>query len=521
MALALEASLLSESLYEFVKAAWHVVEPGTEYRDNWHIRVICEHLEAVTRGDIRNLIVNIPPRHMKSLIISVMWPAWEWVSAPGRKWLFSSYGDELATRDAVKTRRLIQSNWYQSRWCDPAIWPKAFRLTSDQNQKTRYENDWLGHRISTSVGGLGTGEGGDRIVVDDPHNVLKAESETVRKTTLTWWQETMSTRGNDPSTVAKVIIMQRVHESDLTAVCLKQGGYEHLCLPAEFEPDHPTLSSTSLGFKDPRKKAGELLWLSRFPETELRALKKALGEYGTAGQLQQRPTPRGGGSFKSKFLRLYPPERKLPGFEFIVQSYDTAYTEQTANDPVACTVWGVWTNHTKDARNVMLLDAWGDHMNYAALRNRMIKYYKEKFGKVEGDVQRPGRRTDVVLVETKGSGISLLQELRSARIPAESYNPGRADKHARAERIMPLYELGVVWIPESRKESGKCVEWARDFVEELGKFGPETAAHDDYVDTLTQTLIYLKDAGWLEAPEVKEDDPKTAVYGGKPTNPYD
>lgn len=526
MALAIDASLLSESLYEFVKAAWHIVEPGTEYRDNWHIHAICDHLEAVSRGDIRNLIVNIPPRHMKSLIISVMWPAWEWTWCPTRRWLFASYGDDLATRDAVKTRRLIQSAWYQSRWADPAIWREAFYLTSDQNQKTRYENNRLGYRISTSVGGLGTGEGGDRIVVDDPHNVQKAESEAVRTTTLRWWDETMSTRGNDPQTVAKVIIMQRVHEADLTAHCLKKGGYEHLCLPAEFEPDHPTLSSTSLGFKDPRKKPGQLLWENRFPRAELDALKVSLGEYGTAGQLQQRPTPRGGGEFKRKFMQYWPATRELPAFQYIIQSYDTAYTEKTANDPTAHTTWGVFTDRLGRAA-VMLLDAWDEYLNYAALRKKVIADWRAKYGGVEGNPQKPGRRADALLVEVKGSGISLIQELQTAAVPAQSYNPGKADKVARAQRIMPLYEMGLVWVPESSTwkegamEATRPATWARAFVDQLHKFSAETSEHDDYVDTFTQVLIFLKDAGWLEAPQVEDDDPEARAYTGRPRNPYD
>src|ERR1700686_2915012 len=155
----------SRSLGYFVQLAWPIVEPGRIFVSGWHIDAIIEHLEAVTRGEIRNLLINVPPRHMKSLLVSVFWPAWEWIRFPERRWLYSSYGAQLSIRDSLKCRRLIESPWYQRLWGD------RFALTSDQNTKGRFDNDRSGYRLSTSVGGAATGEGGDRIVCDDPHNV--------------------------------------------------------------------------------------------------------------------------------------------------------------------------------------------------------------------------------------------------------------------------------------------------------------------------------------------------------------
>lgn len=511
LAAAVEGSLLSESLYEFVKAAWHVCEPSARFVDNWHIRVICEHLEAVSDGRILRLIVNIPPRSMKSTIISVMWPAWDWTRNPSRKWLFASYGQDLATRDAIATRRLIASPWFQARW------GHVFELTSDQNQKTRYDNSKLGYRLSTSVGGRATGEGGDIIVADDPHNVREAESDAVRKGTCAWWFESMSTRGNDPERAARVIVMQRVHEEDLTAECLKRGGYEHLCLPMEFERKHPTLSSTSLGFKDPRTKEGELLWPARYTPAALKKLKIDLGEYGAAGQLQQRPSPRGGGLFKEEHVMLWPHDEELPDYEYIVQSYDTAYTEDTANDPVACTVWGIFRQ--KNVPYAMLLDAWDDHLNYPQLRKKVVADWKARYGGRRGQPMHPARRASAVLVEDKGSGISLLQDLRLARVPVVSYNPGKADKYARAQNILPLYELDMFYVIESSKEPGQAISWARPFLKQLSGFGANTTAHDDYVDTFTQVARHLRDAGFLELPSVEEDEVEKD-YSKRRGNPY-
>jgi len=293
-----EMALAEKSLTHFVEQAWHVVEPKTPYAPGWHIEVVCEHLEAVTTGDIKRLIINIPPRHMKSLAVCVFWPCWEWgpLGTPHIRWLFSSYAEQLSKRDSLKCRRLIQSDWYQQRWGG------RFLITSDQNEKMRFENDKTGYRVATSVGGLGTGEGGDRICVDDPHNVKEGESELKRGAVLTWWDETMSTRVNDPSTSAKVIIMQRVHEADLCGHILEaERGYVHLCLPARYEGENRIKTCLPLDgppYEDPREDEGEPLWEELYGDEALAGLEEEMTEYARAGQLQQRPHPRGGGMFK-------------------------------------------------------------------------------------------------------------------------------------------------------------------------------------------------------------------------------
>src|SRR5262249_32450832 len=262
-------------LHEFVRQAWHVLEPQTVFVPGFHIDAICEHLEAITRGEIRNLIINVPPRHMKSLLVSVFWPAWEWIRKPHLRYLCSSYAQGLSVRDSLKCRRLVESPWYQARWGD------RFKLTSDQNTKLRFDNDRSGYRLSTSVGGAVTGEGGDRILVDDPHNVSEAESDAVRESTTNWFDVAMSTRVNDPRTAAKVIVMHRCHQRDLSGHLLEQGGWDHLCLPAEYEA---TERVTSINWSDPRIEIGELLWPERFGAGEIASLKTSLGSYGAAGQ---------------------------------------------------------------------------------------------------------------------------------------------------------------------------------------------------------------------------------------------
>src|SRR5580704_19108782 len=278
----IDAECALRRLREFGQQAWPIVEPSTPFVPGWHVDAIIEHLEAVSSGQIRNLLINVPPRHMKSLLVSVLWPAWEWILHPERRWLYSSYAASLSIRDSVKCRTLIESPWYRSRW------GHIFSLTSDQNAKTRFDNNRSGYRLSTSVGGSVTGEGGDRIVCDDPHNVQEVASDTVRKSAIDWWDVAMSTRVNDPKTSAMVIVMQRCHQRDLSGHLLEKGNFEHLCLPAEYEGPGRT---TSIGYFDPRTELGELLWPERFGHKEIEELKINLGSYASAGQLQQRPSP--------------------------------------------------------------------------------------------------------------------------------------------------------------------------------------------------------------------------------------
>ena len=318
-----ERELCEARLRNYVKFAWDEVEPATPFKSNWHIDAVCDHLEAVSDGEIRRLIIMMPPRHMKSLCMSVFWPSWDWGPGgrPDRRWLFSSYAEKLSIRDSIKTRRLIQRPWYQRHW------GRNFSLTKDQNAKIRFDNNRAGYRLATSVEGSNTGEGGDIIGIDDAHNAVEAESEAKREAVCDWWDGTMSTRLNDPRTGAVVICMQRLHEYDLvghvlekqkkySASVLKELGWEVLCLPARYESNHPTISHTSLGFVDPRDKSqggpgdGALLWPKRMGQQELAALEYDLTPRRAAGQLQQRPSPAGGGIFKREYFRYFKNEEK-------------------------------------------------------------------------------------------------------------------------------------------------------------------------------------------------------------------
>lgn len=497
----------SASLYEFVKQSWHVLEPGVNFVPSWHIEAICEHLEAVTAGEILRLLVNIPPRHSKSTIISVAWPCWELITAPHQRYLCASYSSSLSIRDNLAARRLIQSPWYQERW------GHLYQLAGDQNAKQRFETTKNGYRIATSVGGTATGEGGSRLILDDPHSAKDAQSDAIRESTVDWFNQVWSSRLNDPKRDAMVTVMQRLHERDVSGVILDQGGWQHVCIPAEWDGK---VRRTILGPYDPRTVKGELICPDRFGEAEITSLKNNLGAYGTAGQLQQDPSPAEGGILKTDCFELWPSDKGLPPFEFILQSYDCAFTERTTGDPTACSVWAMFTHEGR--RNAMLIDAWDEHLSYPELRTRAIKDWGTEYGGMTKDSPYSrAKRPDRVLVEAKASGQSLIQDLRLARVPVAGYNPGKADKVSRAHQAAPTLELGLLWVPESGKNKGQPVSWAATFLRQLAKF--PVAEHDDYVDTFTQAVIFLRDSGWFELPVAKDrDEPRLARK--ERINPY-
>lgn len=329
----IKAEQCSRHLSTFIREAWPILEPATPYVYGWHIDVVCEHLEAVRAGELLRLIINIPPRSMKSITTAVCWPAWEWLTEAHRRWLFVSYAADLSTRDSVKCRRLIESQGGRE---DGTLFQRIgyqgvlrllsddpWALTGDQNAKTRYDTTDTGFRLATSVTGMATGEGGDRLVIDDPLNPEQARSDVERAKVNTWWNETMTTRFNNAHAAA-VIVMQRLHEKDLTGHLLEKGGWHHLCLPAEYEPKHPfvcpesfvlpersypvqaddgTVESVTLpGGRvlpgDRRTEPGELLEPVRLGRARLDELLRELLAYGYAGQMQQRPAPAEGGMFK-------------------------------------------------------------------------------------------------------------------------------------------------------------------------------------------------------------------------------
>lgn len=514
--------LMEGSLHTFMRGAWTQMEPGRAFVDNWHLGAMADHLEAVSRKEIKRLVINVPFRTSKSTLTSVAWPAWTWLREPGHQWLCGSYAEKLAIRDSLKMRRLVTSDWFTS------FWPEAVTITGDQNEKKRFQNTANGYRIAFSMTGGVMGDGGDTILIDDPHDRTGAESDVQRPAALETYDGAINTRLNDPNDSAIVIIMQRLHENDLAGHVLKEKGWTHLMLPMEYEAGRHCKTTWSLPsgeikvFNDPRKTEGQLLWPERFSRLTVEKLKQSLGEYGASGQLQQRPSPAGGGILKTKHLQLWPHGKALPHLEYVLQSYDTAYTDKTVNDPCACTVWGVFT-HAIDGdyrKCALLLDAWTDHLTYPPLKKRLMDDWKAEYGGDVSDPTNQPRRPDGLLIEDKGSGKSVQQDLRLARVPVMLYDPGKSSKTARASLTAPMLEADVYYVLESGKEPGKPIKWARPLINQAEQF--PNGEHDDLVDTWTQANIFLTRNELLILPEITIEPETERDYRAarKPVNPY-
>lgn len=309
-----ERDICGGSLASFARLAWPLLEPATELKWGWALDAICEHLEAVTAGDLTRLLMNVPPGSMKSLLTGVIWPAWEWgpKGLAHHRFLATAHKQDLAVRDNLKCRRLIRSAWFQR------LWPVG--LTSDQDAKTKFENTSTGFREAMAFTSM-TGSRGDRVILDDPHSVDDANSPIKLAADITTFREALPSRvNNDRSAI--VIVMQRLHEQDVSAVA-KTLNYEHLMIPMRYEADRGC--STSIGWRDPRTYDGELMFPERFPEKQVVELETTLGAYATAGQLQQRPAPRSGGMFQRSDFEIV--DAIPAGRKQVVRAWDFAATE--------------------------------------------------------------------------------------------------------------------------------------------------------------------------------------------------
>lgn len=535
---------LEESLTDFVRSGWRYMDPAP-YVGGWHIDAICEHLQAVTDGQIRRLLINVPPRTSKSTLCSVAWPAWTWAqpeatstAGPQIQFLFASYAQSLSLRDSVKSRRLIESPWYQERW------GHRFNLTGDQNTKIRFENSLGGYRLATSVGGSLTGEGGSIILVDDPHNAVEMESELEREAVIGWWDESLSTRLNDPKTGAYVIIMQRLHEEDLSGHVLSRdiGDWTHLCLPMRYEPQRHCV--TVLDWEDPRKEDGDLLCPDRFGEAEVALLEATLGPFGASGQLQQRPEPRGGGIFKRDWWNPWDTELalayglvdqatveeqgdsalKFPEWTYRIASLDTAYGLKEENDWSALTVWQAWQDKLGNPR-LMLVYAWRGRL---PLHETSLSDAEKDANVVrEGLVEKVAfyckrYKVDRLLIEAKANGVDVAREIRRLH-QDETWgitlvDPKGVDKVARAYSVQHLFSEGLVYAPAS--VDGTFRAWAEMVISECASF--PKASHDDLVDTITMALRHLRQTGFAplaeeraaveDAKAKRKPKPRGAIY---------
>lgn len=512
----LDRADFEDSLYLFYKGAWAYIDPAP-WVDSWAIDAIAEHLQAVIDGQIRKLLINISPRSSKSGLVSVALLPWTWAqreatptSGPRVPFLYASYANQLSLRDSVKCRRLIESKFYQERWGD------RFQLVSDQNTKSRFTNSAGGERLITSVDGATTGEGAQIIVGDDLNAANEAFSEATVKATTDWFDTVISTRLNDPKTGAYIMIQQRLAEDDISGHILERnrGEWCHLMIPMRYEPERSFI--TTIGWKDPRTVPGQLMWPERFGEAEVKALETSLGPMIANGQLQQRPEPAGGGVIRREYWQLWERET-FPPFDFVLASLDTAYTEKTANDYSAITIWGVFSEMTaqanrvmdKDGRpmydrvysaaapKVMLANAWRDRLELHKLVEKVAK-------------SCTSLKVDLLLIENKAAGISVAQEIRrlysNEKFGVQLFDPKSQDKLSRLYSVQHLFAEGIVYAPDR--------SWADMVISEVAQF--PFGKWDDLTDTVSQAIKHLRDNGLISrAPERAAEIEELKRYKGR------
>jgi len=488
------------SLYEFIKQAWPIVEGKTVFIDSWHIQAICEHLEACFYRDIKNLLINVPPRTGKTFLISVAFPAWVWLHNPEEKFMYASYAANLGLEHSLKCRRLIESDWYRKHWVD------RYTLSKDQNAKGYFENNKGGYRISSSVGGTSTGRGASCLVADDPNSAQEGASEAKRLTANSWWDQVWSTRLNNPKNDIRIVVQQRIHEKDISGHLLGNDidkEWVKLILPMEFEEKRkaftivlPTTDNEI--WEDPRVKEGQLLCEERFSKKEINKYKQELGSYGYAGQYQQRPSPEAGGIIKKAWFQWWK-DTTPPQIEFVLQSWDTALTAKELSAYSACTTWGVFYDHNY-IENVILLSMWRGRVEYPELRE-MVKrlYFDYRDTGKERNPKFKGRPIDMCLIEAKASGDPLIQDLNRAGIVCTPFVPNKyGDKIQRVRLVTPLIEGGLVWLPANPPNYDRLLPFADEFIEAIAYF--PNAESRDLVDTMAQALLKLKSGLFLLNP---------------------
>lgn len=440
--IAIEKELCRRSLSEFIKRAWHIIEPSQPYLHGWHIDVTAEHLEAVTNDELLRLYIALPPGCMKSLMVSVFWPAWEWGprGLPSYRYLGTSHSLSLAIRDNMRARRLIESEWYQQRWGD------VVTISKDQNEKIKYENTATGFRHAMAFTGL-TGSRGDRVLMDDVMSVDDAGSDAKRLAINTTFLEAVPTRLNNPDRSAIVNIQQRLHPLDTIGLSVaKDLGYEGLVLPMEFEADNRCI--TSIGFKDPRKKEGELLFPERFPRHVVDELKKTLGSFASASQLQQRPVPREGGMFSRSWFEEVD---CAPSTVTWVRGWDLAATESKQGQDPAYTA-GVKVG----------IDLDGTYYIGHVARGQLSPGKVEKL--IKNTASQDGVLTTVDLPQDPGQAgkaqVRYLVKMLAGHVV--KFGPESGSKEKRAEPLASQAEAGNVKIVRG--------EWNEAFLEEAEIF---------------------------------------------------
>ncbi|GFO74010.1 hypothetical protein BPLS_P0409 [Bathymodiolus platifrons methanotrophic gill symbiont] len=451
-------SVLWEDLSSFIQFTFTIIEPHTPYSHNAHIDLIADHLMQSHQGEARNLIINMPPRMMKSLSASVAYPAWVLGKAPQTKIMCVSYSEDLARDLSMKTQQLMKSREYQ------AIFPGT-QLSDKRQTLLECHTTSGGGRYAVSTGGAIAGLGADIIIIDDPIKPSDANGKRLESCNR-WFSENIYQRLNNKNTGAIIVVMQRVHENDLTGFLLeKKTPWQYLCLPAIAESDESRALKSGGHYY---RKQGDALHPERESLKQLDFVKYDLGSYVFAGQYQQQPAPEGESIVKRAWFNEYH-EDELPNFDLIIQSWDTAMTENESSDYSV----GMTIGYIKDGYKnyYYILDVIRKKMEYPKLLHCIRSW-----------IHKNNHHTHKkVIVEDIGSGKAIIQSLRNEGHNICAYKP-TADKHTRLIAVTDILESGFVYLP-------KKAQWLDDFLLEVTRF--PNAKHDDQVDALSQALNWL------------------------------
>ncbi|CAM3762498.1 phage terminase large subunit [Polynucleobacter brandtiae] len=455
-------TIIRNDFVTFTERAFYELNPQTQLLLAPYIYLIGTHLENCRTGITKRLIINLPPRYLKSHCASVCMPAWLLAHDPSARIICASYGQDLADNLALESRKLMQSTFYQTLF--------ATRLDPRKMAVNDFMTTKGGGRMATSVGGVLTGRGADFIILDDPMKPDDALSQTRRQSVNDWYDNTLLSRLNDKKNGCIILIMQRLHQDDLVGHALEHGNWTVLNLPAIAEQDELFEITDLLGTRSWQRQEGEPLHSERETIEMLKATKARIGNFNFSSQYQQNPSPVGGSIIKSNWIMRYDKEQPLPeGISMTIQSWDTAHKAGDLNDYSVCVTVMMIEEH------YYILDVHREKLDYPTLKKRVIE-------KAEQFEPRP------IVIEDKSSGTSLIQELQQMyRYKIVPYvPPAGTDKVMRLHAVSDLFEAGLVYLPNQ-------APWLEAFEHELLTF-PGTR-YDDQVDATSQALAHLRQRG--------------------------
>ena len=452
------AALLRQDLSSFIARAFQELNPQTEYLHNWHVDLIASKLTEVAEGKIKRLIINIPPRNLKSICASVAFPAWLLGHYPSKKVICASYAQDLATKHALDCRQLMLSPWYME------IFPHT-KLSAARTAINDFKTTQNGGRMAVSTGGGITGRGADILIIDDPLKPDEATSDVTRNNVNDWFDSTAYTRLDSKKDGAIIIIMQRLHLDDLVGYVKQKGGWDIVNLPAIAEEAEDYSFNTLAGMKHVSRQPDSPLHGARESLETLAMIKANMAEYQFYGQYQQAPVPIGGGMIKTDWLQRYTEQTLPETFDLIVQSWDTASKVNNFSDYSVGITLGVKN------KNIYVLDVKRARLDFPGLRKAAIATYQQY-------------HPHTILIEDASSGTQLVQDLKELDIYCVKPIKPEGDKKTRLFAQASVFEAGKIYVPEQSS-------WLDNFIHELTSF--PSAKFDDQVDAMSQGLSYLRE----------------------------